>query len=128
MGETQAMKAARFGWDWDTASVGEIVEVRNGGTPRTGVPAYWDGQVPWCIPTDITGSPGKHLVATARSITPEGLASCGASLLPAGTLLLCSRATIGELKIAAMPVATNKGSSPWFAAIPWTTSSSITIS
>ena len=109
MGEIQVKEATRFQGAWGTAPLGDIAEIRNGGTPRTGVPSYWDGQIPWCIPTDITGSPGKHLVATARNITQEGLASCGASLLPAGALLLCSRATIGELKIAAMPVATNQG-------------------
>ena len=109
MAEPQATTAGRFEREWETVRLGEIVKIWNGGTPRTGVPDYWDGQIPWCIPTDITGSPGKHLVATARNITPEGLASCSANLLPAGALLLCSRATVGELKIAAMPVATNQG-------------------
>ena len=103
------MKAARFVGEWETAHLANIADIRNGATPRTGVPGYWHGPIPWCIPTDITGSPGKHLLATARNITPEGLASCGASLLPQGALLICTRATIGELKIAAMPVATNQG-------------------
>ena len=104
------MMAARFEGEWVTADLAEIADILNGATPRTGVPGYWHGPIPWCIPTDIiTGSPGKHLFATARTITPEGLASCGASLLPAGALLVCTRATIGELKIAAMPVATNQG-------------------
>ena len=103
------MMAARFEGEWMTADLAAIADIRNGATPRTGVPGYWHGPIPWCIPTDITGSPGKYLVATARSITPEGLASCGASLLPPGALLICTRATIGELKITAMPVATNQG-------------------
>ena len=109
MSEARGMKAARFMGEWETAHLANIADIRNGATPRTGVPGYWHGPIPWCIPTDITGSPGKHLLATARNITPEGLASCGASLLPAGALLICTRATIGELKIAAMPVATNQG-------------------
>ena len=99
----------RFADEWRTASLGALAEIRNGGTPSTRVPDYWDGDVPWCTPTDITGTRARHLVATARSITKKGLGSCGASLLPAGALLLCSRATIGELKIAAIPVATNQG-------------------
>lgn len=98
-----------FEGEWEAASLGVLVEIRNGGTPSTTVPDYWDGSIPWCTPTDITGTSGRELVATARSITSSGLDSCGASLLPAGALLLCSRATIGELKIAAMPVATNQG-------------------
>lgn len=94
---------------WKAVSLGVLAEIRNGGTPSTTVPDYWDGDIPWCTPTDITRTSGKELVATARSITSSGLDSCGGSLLPAGALLLCSRATIGELKIAAMPVATNQG-------------------
>ena len=84
-------------------------EIKNGGTPRTEVPSYWGGHVPWCVPTDITACRGKYLTTTARTITSEGLASFGASLLPPGAILLCSRATIGEIKIASMPVATNQG-------------------
>ena len=98
-----------FGGEWEKAALGGLADIRNGGTPRTGVPSYWGGLIPWCVPTDITASGEKYLVATTRNITPEGLASCGASLLPVGTLLLCSRATIGEIKIASMPVATNQG-------------------
>ena len=98
-----------FGGEWEGTALGNLADIRNGGTPRTGVPSYWGGRIPWCVPTDITARRGKYLAATARSITPEGLARCGASLLPVGALLLCSRATIGEIKIASMPVATNQG-------------------
>ena len=98
-----------FGGEWETIALADAANIRNGGTPRTRVPAYWGGRIPWCVPTDITASRGKYLVTTTRSITSEGLASCGASLLPAGSLLLCSRATIGKIKIASMPVATNQG-------------------
>jgi type I restriction enzyme S subunit len=89
--------------------LGEVADIKNGATPNTQVAAYWNGEIPWCTPTDITGTPGKYLTATERSITAEGLASCAASLLPAGALLLCSRATIGEIKIAASQVCTNQG-------------------
>ena len=98
-----------FEGKWDMVVFGDVADIRNGGTPRTGVPAYWGGRIPWCVPTDITASRGKYLTTTTRKITPDGLANCGASLLPAGALLLCSRATIGEVKIASMPVATNQG-------------------
>lgn len=94
---------------WATTTLGEIVDIKNGATPSTRISANWDGSIPWCTPTDITNAPGKYLTETARSITEKGLASCGASLLPAGALLLCSRATIGEIKIASSPVCTNQG-------------------
>ena len=98
-----------FSGEWRTTTLGETADIRNGATPSTQIPAYWNGQIPWCTPTDITGTPGKYLLETERSITVEGLENCAASLLPVGALLLCSRATIGEIKIAASPVCTNQG-------------------
>ena len=95
--------------EWEERKLGEIADVRNGATPSTQITAYWDGQIPWCIPTDITGTQGKYLATTERHITAKGLASCSASLLPVGALLLCSRATIGEVKIAQVKVCTNQG-------------------
>ena len=103
------MGLRRFGGEWENVSLGALAEIRNGSTPRTTVPEYWDGDIPWCTPTDITAARGRHLVVTARSITVKGLDGCGATLLPRDALLLCSRATIGEVRIASMPVATNQG-------------------
>ena len=98
-----------FSGEWERTALGRTADIRNGATPSTQIAAFWNGSIPWCTPTDITGTPGKYLLTTERSITAEGLSSCPASLLPAGALLLCSRATIGEIKIAASPVCTNQG-------------------
>ena len=98
-----------FSGKWEMTTLGEVAEIRNGATPSTQIGAYWNGSIPWCTPTDITATPGKYLLTTERRVTEAGLASCAASLLPVGTLLLCSRATIGEIKIAASPVCTNQG-------------------
>ena len=98
-----------FTGQWERKTLGEVASIRSGATPSTEVNAYWNGSIPWCTPTDITNTPGKYLLKTERSITTVGLASCGASLLPVGTILLCSRATIGEVKIAMSPICTNQG-------------------
>ncbi len=98
-----------FSREWETTTLGGVADIRNGATPSTQITAFWNGSIPWCTPTDITSTLGKYLLTTERSITAEGLTSCAASLLPAGALLLCSRATIGEIKIAASPVCTNQG-------------------
>lgn len=95
--------------EWDAQPLSTIATIRNGGTPNTAIAEHWGGEIPWCTPTDITRQPGKYLVRTAKHLTPEGLASCSAGLLPQGALLLCSRATIGEVKIAGMEVCTNQG-------------------
>ena len=98
-----------FSGSWGTTTLGEVADIKNGATPSTQIGAYWNGPIPWCTPTDITATPGKYLLTTERSVTEAGLASCAASLLPVGALLLCSRATIGEIKIATSPVCTNQG-------------------
>ena len=98
-----------LGGDWEATTLGAIADIKNGATPSTRITAYWNGTIPWCTPTDITGTAGKYLIETDRNVTTEGLSNCGASLLPVGALLLCSRATIGEVRVAAVPVCTNQG-------------------
>ena len=98
-----------FSGEWEVKMLGDVVQIFSGGTPKTSNPSYWNGSIKWCTPTDITSCAGKYLMETHRSITHEGLASCSARLLPVGSLLLCSRATIGELKIAGEVICTNQG-------------------
>ena len=98
-----------FSEAWETTTLEDVAEIKNGATPNTQISAYWNGMIPWCTPTDITATPGKYLLKTERTITAAGLASSAASLLPVGALLLCSRATIGEIKITVSPVCTNQG-------------------
>ncbi|MHB1142836.1 MAG: restriction endonuclease subunit S [Sulfuricaulis sp.] len=95
--------------EWEPKRLGDVADIQSGATPSTHVANYWNGTIPWCTPTDITGTLGKYLSTTERSITEAGLASCAASLLPVGSLLLCSRATIGEVKIATTEICTNQG-------------------
>ena len=90
-------------------TLGDVAEIESGATPSTLVPDFWDGDVAWCTPTDVTRTQGKYLSRTERCITESGLASCTARLLPRGALLLCSRATIGEVRIAAIDICTNQG-------------------
>jgi type I restriction enzyme, S subunit len=98
-----------FHSEWEVKRLGNVTEIISGGTPKTTQPSYWNGGVKWCTPTDITGCQSKYLVETERTISRLGLNSSGAQLLPAGALLLCSRATIGEIRIAGCEVCTNQG-------------------
>lgn len=95
--------------EWEITTLGEIGDIKNGATPNTRVLSNWNGTIPWCTPTDITNTSGKYFHRPERYITSSGLASCAASLLPVGTLLLCSRASVGEIKIATIPMCTNQG-------------------
>jgi type I restriction enzyme, S subunit len=98
-----------FSGEWEVKRLGELADIISGGTPKTTEPSYWNGGINWCTPTDITGCPGRYLVETERTISEVGLASCAAHVLPIGTLLLCSRATVGEVRIAGCEVCTNQG-------------------
>src|SRR3989337_1089420 len=75
-----------------------IVRVESGGTPRTSVDEYWDGDVPWLTPKEITGlADGLFVSRTERSITQLGLANSAAKLMPPGTVMLSKRETVGAV-------------------------------
>lgn len=93
----------------DRTTFGEVAEVGGGGTPRTIQSEYWDGDVAWATPTDVTGLTGPYLTRTSRTITDAGLAACASPLYPVGSILMTSRATIGAFAIAQVPVAVNQG-------------------
>lgn len=96
--------------DFGTATFDDVAEVGGGGTPSTKVADYWDGEIPWASPTDITRLGGlPYLFDTARGITAMGLANCSSKLYPAGSILMTSRATIGAFALAQVPTAANQG-------------------
>ncbi|MBI4446308.1 MAG: restriction endonuclease subunit S [Acidobacteria bacterium] len=96
--------------EWEEKRLGALADVVGGGTPDTGIYGYWHPPViPWVTPTDISACNGIYLSRTERCISDAGLRSCSATLLPAGTTLLTSRATVGECRINTVEVATNQG-------------------
>ena len=94
---------------WPVATIGEVCEVVSGATPKTGRPEFWDGNVPWVTPKDLSELGQKHLSDTLRQITKAGLKSCSARMLPAQSVLFSSRAPIGLVAINTLPVCTNQG-------------------
>src|SRR5262249_27171759 len=98
-----------FSGKWVDASVGALARVTGGGTPSTRVPAYWGGMIPWFTPAEIDASGAGPVAHSERSNTPEGLANSSATLLPAGSVLVTSRASIANCAVADVPVTTNQG-------------------
>lgn len=99
-----------FHGEWEVKRLGELADIRSGGTPSTTEPSFWDGDIPWCTPTDITALDGnKDLRETSRMITQHGLKASSAEMIPARSVIMTSRATIGECAINAVPVSTNQG-------------------
>ena len=95
--------------DWDIKYLNDFGDVISGGTPSTTISEYWDGDIAWCTPSDITSTDGKYIFKTERCITEKGLKNSAATVLPTNSILLCTRATIGELKLSGIPMATNQG-------------------
>ncbi|HWO56405.1 MAG TPA: restriction endonuclease subunit S [bacterium] len=95
---------------WEVRSIGELAEIVGGSTPKTERAEYWeDGTHHWVTPKDLSGLPLPVLLDTERKITDAGLTQISSGLLPKGTVLLSSRAPIGYLAIAEVPVAVNQG-------------------
>lgn len=94
---------------WRTTTLGACCEIVSGATPSTGETRYWDGEIAWATPKDLSRLDGKFVPATERRITRAGLESCTASVLPPGSVLFSSRAPIGHVAINTVPMATNQG-------------------
>lgn len=95
---------------WCVASIGDLAEIVGGSTPSTKEPAYWDDGVHhWATPKDLSALATPVVATTERKITDEGLRQISSGLLPVGTVLLSSRAPIGYLGIAEVPLAVNQG-------------------
>lgn len=94
---------------WRELPLGNLATINSGGTPSTENAEFWGGDIPWVTPTDITACKTNYLFHTASQITKKGLHSCSAKLLPAGSILFTSRATVGVSRIAGIPVCTNQG-------------------
>ena len=95
------------GWEWST--IGAEVDAVGGSTPSTKDASLWDGDIAWTTPKDLSGLNSPILSRTARTISQAGLRTISSGLLPAGTVLMSSRAPVGYLAIAQMPVAINQG-------------------
>jgi type I restriction enzyme S subunit len=95
---------------WQVRLVGDLADIVGGTTPSTAEPSYWEGGMhAWVTPKDLSALAVPVLLDTERRITDKGISQIGSGLLPEGTVLLSSRAPIGYLAVAEIPVAINQG-------------------
>ncbi len=95
--------------EWRKYKLEEIAEIIGGGTPSTTNPDFWGEEIPWVTPRDLASTDERFISCGERNITKKGLQNSSARLLPAGTVLLTTRAPIGYLRIALNPICTNQG-------------------
>jgi type I restriction enzyme S subunit len=94
---------------WRVGKLGEVTKTYGGTTPSTTNPDFWDGDIYWTSPKDLSNSKGIFLLNTDKKITKEGLKKISSGLLPKRTLLLSSRAPIGYLALTNIELAINQG-------------------
>jgi len=101
------LRFKEFEGEWKSCKLGAIVVVVGGGTPDTNNHKYWNGDIQWFTPSEIGRD--KYVTNSLRTISEEGLNKSSAKLLPIGTILLSSRATVGECSINKVECTTNQG-------------------
>lgn len=95
---------------WSSVKLSEIADVVSGGTPSRDVAEFWaPADIDWVTPTDITKDSKRALNESSEKISFKGLRNSSAKTLPVGTILMTSRATLGEMKIAEIECCTNQG-------------------
>ena len=95
------------GWAW--CRLGDIGEIIGGGTPSTSIEEYWNGEISWITPADLSNYSDKYIAQGKRNITQLGLDNSSAKLIPKGSILFSTRAPIGYVVIADRPLSTNQG-------------------
>ncbi len=88
---------------WDKSTAYSAMEVLSGGTPKTTVPDYWDGEIPFYTPKDASDT--AYVLQTERAITELGLKSCNSRLYELNTVFISARGTVGKLNLTSRPMA-----------------------
>lgn len=94
---------------WQLKKLGDIGEIVSGGTPSTKIHEFWNGNICWITPADLSGYKKKLISNGRSSLTEAGLKNSSARLIPSGSVLFSSRAPIGYVAIAANELCTNQG-------------------
>ena len=97
------------GENWKNVNIDSVCEVVNGGTPKTKVKEYWNGDVNWITPADLGKLDSVLVNETSRKITELGLQKSSAKLFKENSVILSTRAPIGHLAINTVPMSTNQG-------------------
>ena len=101
------LRFKEFNGEWIQKKIKDVANVIGGGTPSTDELKYWGNEINWFIPSEIGKT--KYVSSSQRKITLNGLNNSSAKLLPKGTILLSSRATVGEASILLEEASTNQG-------------------
>src|SRR5690606_27348580 len=96
---------------WEIKNLGDVCQIVNGGTPKSKVKEYWNGNINWITPADLGKLKTVLVDETPRKITDLGLQKSSAKLFPENSVILSTRAPIGHLAINSVSMSTNQGCS-----------------
>lgn len=92
--------------EWEEGKFTDFIKIHSGGTPKTDVPQYWDGDINWFSPADASES--FYVTSTDKTITEEGLQRCNSKLYPKNTVVITARGTVGKVVLLGKPMAINQ--------------------
>ena len=93
---------------WEVGVLDDMLELLSGGTPRTSVAEYWEGDIPWYTAKDAPNPSDVFAIETERTITRVGVENSATKILPAGTTIITARGTVGRLACLGKPMAMNQ--------------------
>ncbi len=93
---------------WEVGVLDDAIELLSGGTPRTSVASYWNGDIPWYTAKDAPSLSDIFALDTERSITQAGVENSSTKILPVGTTIITARGTVGSLACLGIPMAMNQ--------------------
>lgn len=100
-----------MGWipeGWEVKSLDELITLIGGGTPKTSVEEYWDGDIPWFSVVDAPNPSDVFVIDTEKHVTQAGIDNSSAKILPTGTTIISARGTVGKCAMVATPMAMNQ--------------------
>lgn len=94
---------------WESSKIKYLANIYNGSTPKSSNSDFWNGEINWVTPEDMGKVSNGRISDTKRKITVAGLESCGTTLLPSNSVILTTRAPIGNIAISEVEMCTNQG-------------------
>jgi len=93
---------------WEVCPLADKIELLSGGTPKTGEPDYWDGDIPWFSVRDAPTETDVWVIHTEKSVTELGISNSATQILPEKTTIITARGTVGKLALTGTPMAMNQ--------------------
>jgi type I restriction enzyme S subunit len=93
---------------WELQAFADTIEIVGGGTPKTSIAEYWDGDIPWFSVVDAPTASEVWVVDTEKKVTRAGVENSSTRVLSVGTTIISARGTVGRIALVGVPMAMNQ--------------------